>query len=343
MKNADTNKYAENGAVLPPGGPPKTIDGMTEEMRARHAHVVERAEAIASERGWTRAELGRQAGLPSSTLSQVLDGTYQGLYANQIKRLETWLASVDEIRERVVGITDAPGYYETPTARELTDTLLYAQQMPQMAVVTLAAGMGKTTVARAFSARPGVYRVTMRPTTSGAHRMLQEIATAIDCAERSVNRLDRAIGMKIRRNGRQTLLIVDEAQYLTDQAVDQLRYFYDEYACGIALLGNEEIYSRFGRGDPREGFGQIHRRIGKRMRRMKPQAGDIEATIDAWEIEDPEARQLLRAVGHKPGTLGQIAQTARLARILAAGDGEPLGIKHVRAAWENRGGEEVRT
>jgi DNA transposition AAA+ family ATPase len=338
-----TNGTAPAVPETPSGAPqPGEPQNLSDQGLADWREFTDRAKKIAAANDWSRAELARRSGIPHGTLTPVLDGVYTGSYPAQLKRLRAWLESLDEVRDRLVALPEEPGYFETPTSRELKDTLLYAQQMPQMAVVTMASGMGKTTTAKEFRSRPGVFYVTMRPTTSGAYRMLQEIAIAIGVTEMSPARLDRAIGEKLKRNGRQTLLIVDEAQNLADQAVDQLRYFFDEHRCGIALLGNDEIYSRFGRGDPREGFGQIHRRIGKRMRRMKPLPGDIEAALDAWRVADPDARKFLAAVGRHAGALGQIAETTKLALMIAAGEDEALSAKHVRLAWDNRGGGEAR-
>lgn len=339
----DKKHYASTGEVADPWGPPKaTPPNVSEQTLERWRSIVSKVCEICKSESWSRAEAARRIDMPAGTFTPVIDGTYTGNYGNQLVKLERWLESREEVRQRVVTLPDEPGYFETPTSREVLDVLLYAQAMPQMAVVTLASGLGKTTSARQFRNRPGVYLATMRPTTSGTHRMLQEIAVALDVNERSANKLDRAIGQKLKRNGRQTLLIVDEAQNLNDEAVDQLRFFFDEYRCGIALLGNEAVFARFGRGDTREGFGQIHRRIGFRLRRMTPLPADIEKTIEAWGVEDDEIRKLLRAIGRKPGTLGQISETMKLARMLAAGEGAALEAKHVRDAWTNRAGEEMR-
>lgn len=343
MSKTEKNHYASNGEVSDLWGPPKvTPTGVSEQTLTAWLAIQAKVCGIARDKNWTRAELARRTGIPSGTLTPVLDGTYTGSYGNQVLKLQAWLDSLEEIAARVFGIPDEPSYFETPTSREVADTLLYAQQMPQMAVITLASGMGKSSTARHFRSRPGVHLVTMRPVTSRTHAMLVEIAKTLDVQERGATALDRAIGLKLKRNGRQTLLIVDESQNLSDEAINQLRYFFDEYRCGIALLGNEEIYTRFGKGDPREGFGQIHRRIGKRLRRMRPQTGDIAATLDAWGVADPESRKLLTAIGYKHGTLGQISETMKLALILAAGDGEELSARHVRLAWENRGGETLK-
>ncbi|WP_036305624.1 AAA family ATPase [Methylopila sp. 73B] len=325
-------------------GPPKAEPThLVEETLTAWRSMSTRIRALAARDGLNRSEVARRADVPLGTFTPVIDGTYTGNYANQVAKITRWLDSVEEVRSRVTPFPDDPVYVETPTSREVVDTLLYAQTMPLMAVVTLGSGMGKTKTAEHYVAtRPSSYLVTMRPQTAGVHRMLQEIALSLDINERNGAKLDRAIGGKLKRNGRQTLLIVDEAQNLQDIAVDQLRFFLDVYKCGIVLLGNEEIYSRFGKTDLRDGYGQIHRRIGKRLRRLTPLAGDVEAIIDAWGVKDDGARKLLRAVGRKAGTLGQMSQTIKLATVLAAGDGAELTKAHVEKAWENRGGEEAR-
>lgn len=321
---------------------PRFEPSLSPELLARWKSGRERAVTIAKRDGLTKAELARRADIPAGTLTPLLDGNYTGNWENQIAKLERWLSAVAEVAERVIELPEAPLFIETPTSRELVDTFLYAQQMPLMALVTLGPGMGKTVTAEHFRNRPGVHLVTMRPTTARVRPMLQEIGMALDVGERNPARLDRAIGAKLKRNGHKTLLLVDEAQNLSDEAVNQLRWFLDVYRCGIVLLGNEEVYSRYGRSDPREGYGQIHRRIGKRLRRLSPLPADIEAIVDAWGVQDEEARKLLRAIGRKPGALGQISVTMQLALMLAAGDGKPLNVAHVRQAWQNRGGDEVR-
>lgn len=324
-------------------GAPKGEPNVSPEALARWHTVRDQVRAIAVREGWSRSEVGRRSAVPLGTLSPWYDGTYTGQVATVTERVEKWLAAVEEVKSRAAMIPEAPGYVTTPTSQIVIDTLLYAQMMPEMVIVTLGAGMGKTTTARQFvDTRPNVFLVTMRPTTAGTHAMLQELATALDVTERNPGRLDRAIGQRLKRNGRHTLLIVDEAQNLSDLSINQLRYFLDEYGCGIALLGNDEIYSRFGRGEPKQGAGQIHRRIGKRVHRLSPQNGDVDVLLDAWSIDDGEARRLLHGIARKPGALGQVDKTVRLASILAATQGQTLSVDHVRAAWADRSGEAPR-
>ncbi|MEW9304745.1 AAA family ATPase [Labrys neptuniae] len=291
--------------------------------------------------GLNRADVARAADVASSTTSLWLDGKYAGKNENVAEKFKRWLQVCDDTRAAAVAQAESvPKYVETPTSTLIVQTLAYAQSTPEMVVITAAAGLGKTTSIKYFvSTRRNVYRATMRPRTSGMWSMLQDIAITVGAPDLSGKALDRAIGEKLRRNGRHTLLILDEAQELTDQAVNQLRHFLDEYECGIALVGNDEVYKRFGATEPKEGYGQLHRRIGLKRRILTPQPGDIDAMLDAWKIEDPKQRELLTYIGRKPGTLGQIDKTMRLATILAAGNNRPVDIADIRSAWINRSGE----
>lgn len=291
----------------------------------------------------SRGEVCRRADVPAGTFSPWYDGKYTGNYANITTRLKRWLdAEADRAETRRALITE-PGFVETPTARKLMSALRYAQTAPAMVLVTLGPGVGKTTVAKHVAAStPHAYRVVMRPTTGSTHPMLREVAKAVGVIERDPGKLAVGIGERLKRNGRHTLLIMDEAQNLTDAAVNELRFFMDEFGTGIALLGNEDVHAKFGGSTPREGYGQLHRRIGMRIRQMHPTAEDIDTFIAAWGLEDAAIVRMLRLIGRKHGALGQITETLKLAAILASGRGETLSEADVRSAWINRGGEDLK-
>lgn len=303
--------------------------------------------ALAIAEGLTRSEASRRADVPLGTLSPWYDGTYNGVYANVTERVRKWLNAYAEAKAAQLSLPTGPGFIQTPTAKRLTEALLYAQTMPEFTVATMGAGVGKTMTARNYVAtRPHAYIATMRPSTAARHAMLQELALTLDVFERNPARLDRAIGAKLKRNGRHTLLILDEAQNLSDEAVNQLRYLNDEFGCGIALLGNEAVYRRFGtmlHDDKHDdASAQIQRRIGLRILQRQAIAGDVDAFLDGWSIDDAECRRLGHAIARKPGALGQLDKVLRLAHMIAVGAGEKLSAIHIRKAWSNRSGEELR-
>lgn len=309
------------------------LDGWT----TTTARLAEKAIAFK----WSKSEVARRSGVPIATLSQYLAGKYQGVTANVTTRLVRWLDGVDEMAQATAAIPLAPGFLMTPTAKQITDTLIYAQAMPEMVIITTGAGMGKSMTCQFFAdTRAHVFMVTMRPTTSTVHGLLQELAVALDVPERNPARLDRAIGEKLRRNGRHTLLVIDEAQNLNDNAVNQLRFFLDVFGCGIALVGNKELYGRFGSTKVDPAYAQLHRRIGKRYQRMAPTDQDIAILVEAWGITDPAIVRLANALGRKPGALSQVSKTLTLAGMYAAGEGRNIAAEDVKSAIQNRGLED---
>lgn len=297
---------------------------------------------LAARMGYSKAETSRRSEVPQGTFSPWYNGNYPGAVATVTAKIERWLVSMAEAQELAARLPQAPGFIETRTAKSVMAALLYAQTMPSMAIVILGAGCGKTVCADHYiQTRPHAYKVTMRPTTGSVHGMLLALADSLGVVERNPARLDTAIGERLKRNGRNTLLLVDEAQNLTDNAVNELRYLLDAFGCGLGLLGNEELYTRLGGEKPTPAFAQIHRRIGMRVRQLQPHEEDIAALVAAWGITDPAAVKLAMAIGHKPGALSQISQTLMLAGQIAAGRERAVTADDVKAAWRNRGGEAI--
>lgn len=299
---------------------------------------------IAQRENFSKSEVARRADVAVGTLSSWFSGTYNGRYDKINERLQNWLHAFEEAADVSKGLPAGPEFIQTRTSRELIETFSYAQMLPEMAVVTLAAGMGKTRTAREFCAsRPHAHLVTMSPVTKTVFGMMAEIADSLGVLTSTgmpatAIHVHRVVAHRLGRTPN-TLLIIDEAQNLIDEAVDQARSLLDQYKCGLVLMGNEEIYTRFDRKSNGPSYAQIKRRIGKKMHRRTPYAEDIQSFIDAWGVEDAGARKLLTGIGKKPGALGQIDKTMRLASIIARGDGDEIAEKHVRAAWENRGME----
>lgn len=287
----------------------------------------------------SKSEVARRADVAVGTFSQWFGGTYAGRYDKINERIRNWVNAFEDASEISRGLPKGPDFVPTRTSKELMETLAYAQMLPEMAIITLDAGMGKTRTAREYCAsRPHAHLVTMSPATKTVYGMMSEIAYCLDVLPASSRNVHRVVGQRLGR-APNSLLIIDEAQNLIDSAVDQARSLLDLYKCGLVLMGNSEIYDRFDRKANGPSYAQIKRRIGRRMQRKSPYADDIKMFIDAWGVEDTGARNLLTGIGKKPGALGEIDKTMRLATILARGGDEEVAEKHVRAAWENRGME----
>lgn len=299
--------------------------------------LATRVATIGEMNGWSKSDVAGRIDMPGGTFSQWFSGKYDGRLDTQNDKVERWIAAVDEMAGLAATVPVSPSFIRTRTAGEITDTLIFAQMMTDFVTITAAAGTGKTVACKQFSiTRPNVFMVTMSPHTKTVHGMLVELATALDITQHNPAKLVRAVGRRLLNTGGGSLLIVDEAQNLVDSAVDQLRHFVDIYSCGVALVGNEEIYSRFARNTDGPSYAQIKRRIGKRVRLAKPRAEDINALLDAWAITNPDTRKVLTGIGMKDGALGQIDKTLKLASMTAAAIGKQVDAALVRAAWSNR-------
>lgn len=342
MSDAQQAQVASPPAAEEPGlwAPPRGEPGLDGADLAAWRSAVADLRALAGEARLSKLEVARRAAVPIGTLSPWYDGSYTGRYDAVTERVRRFPAAHAEARAARLALPAAPDFVPTPTARRLTEALACAQTMPEIAVATLGAGCGKTTTARAYvAARPNAWLVTMRPSTAGRHPMLCELALALDVTESNPARLDRALGARLRRNGRNTLLILDEAQHLSDDAVNQLRYFNDEYGTGLALLGNEAVFRRWGGPQEkaaRDGFAQIQSRIGYRIQRRQPLPGDTEALLDAWGLKDEEVRRLCVTISRRDGALRLVDKSIKLAAMIAAGEGREIAAADLRAAWANR-------
>lgn len=310
-----------------------------EDMRRRDELVLE-VDRVMAERGWSKAEAARRSGAGHGTFSQWHSGSYKGRFDTVNTTIATWLGNLGQVDEVAASVPTGPGYLPLEFAVSVERMISIAQIMGTMVMVTAEAGVGKTTAGREYvRTHANAYMTTISPHTRTTHNMLAEIAATIGVEEKNTSRLVRTIGRRLQRTGDGTVLVIDEAQNLSDDAINQLRHFVDDPACrcGIALLGNSATYARFQQwGSQGEKYGQLTRRIFKRIRADRPTEDDLATFIDSWGITEPSQVAFLMGVGLKPGALGQVDMTIKLARMVAQGAGRDLTLADLRGAWSNR-------
>jgi DNA transposition AAA+ family ATPase len=299
------------------------------DLEAIRAQVKERRD---SEK-LTAAEIARQSGAGTSTLHAFLQGTYNGDNAQVARRLLTWLESRSTAAQVRALLPKKPAFVRTVTAEAFLATLEHAQFVQDLVVMVGGAGVGKTTACEQYQrTRPNVWLATAEPSIASTHAMLEYLCEVVGVAENAANRRSRALVARVRGSG--GVLIVDEAQHLTTQALDQLRTIHDKAEIGVALVGNEGVYSRINGGGRRAEFAQLFSRVGMRVVRAKPLPKDIEAILDANGVEGREERALLRAIARKPGALRGVTKTLRVAQMQAMGaDREKPTAEDIQAAW----------
>lgn len=307
---------------------------MTPDALARHDALRAEVRGIAEAGGRTMKAISIEVGIPYGTFSGWIGGTYAGRVDRLDDDVAKWLASRTAAAAKRAEMPTGPGFVETQAASLFLAAFEHAQHAPDLALVSGAAGVGKTTAANAYRARSSnVWIITGEPCLGTPRMMLDEIGEQLGVTVYGAShKLSRAIVARLR--GTRGLLIVDEAQHLRTEVLDQLRTLHDLAEIGVALVGNERVHSRVEGGARSPEFAQLFSRVGMRTVRPKPTKGDIEALLDAWGVEDGEARKLLAVVARKPGALRSMIKTLRMARMHATAAGETLTASTVQMAYE---------
>lgn len=288
--------------------------------------------------GLSQARSANEIGISDSALSQWLAGKYRGDVDAVEAKVSRWLEARTERAKLTASLPTAPAWVETTTARRILAGLSYAQMAGDIAVVYGGAGLGKTKAARHYAAgHPNVWVATMTSSTNTLGPCLERIAVA--CGLRPSNtrafRIEADLVERLEEtNG---LLIIDEAQHLNTRAIEALRGLHDATGVGLAIMGNEVIYSRITGGRRSAEFAQLFSRIGKRVRLTRPRKDDVESLLDAWGITGREEREAVLEIARSPGALRMVTKALRLATLFAKG--ESVQLRHIRAAWRDLGGE----
>ncbi|OJF91728.1 DNA transposition protein [Rhizobium sp. 58] len=321
---------------------PELADNKSADDIATWWALVDTVIGVATANGWNKAEVARRISMADGTFSQWFSGKYAGRLDGHNRTVSQWLSAMEESAKSTGRIPQSPAFLALRGTREIFETLDWAQACPDLVMITLGAGMGKTEACAHYEkTRPHVYRATVSENTKTVHGMLVELADELDVQEHNPARLARAIGNRLKRTGGGTLLIVDEGQHLNDEALNQLRHFVDVYKCGVAIVGNSEVYSRFAKVKGGKSYAQLKSRVGKRLQQAAPYNEDLLAFIGAWNITDESSIKFLMGIGLKGGAFRQIDKTMKLASMVATGRDEAVTLRHIEAAWKNRNVEDM--
>lgn len=298
--------------------------------------VRQRIRTTMADRKMAMTDVSRQVGVPYGTFSSFMGGTYKGRNAPIAEQALHWLNGLEAADRTRALAPRAPAFVATPTAEAILATLEHAQYMPDMVVITGAPGVGKTSSARWYAARnANVWMITAEPTMSSPRALLDELADPIGVTERGLSSQKLSRALSRRMAGSRGLVLIDEAQHLTSQTLDQLRMFHDQAGIGIALLGNEAVYARLEGGTRAAQFAQLFSRVGMRLARPKALKGDVEKLLDAWGIAGKAERAALWAVARRAGALRNLTKVVTMAHMLAGAEGaEAMGEGHIQMAWE---------
>lgn len=330
-------------ADLTSPGEPGSADGAVREpvqgslaevgLLGRTAKLQEQLLREKERRECSWGTLASETGVPTGTLSQWAAGKYQGnndRVADQVEKYFSGRAVQDELARRQVA---DPGFLLTPTSAELLALLAYAQS-GEIVAAAMNPGIGKTTTALEHQRRaPNVWVATIAPSSRGVNTLQEVVLEAM--GEADARGTPRALTKRIidRLKGSKGLLVIDEAQELTDQALDEIKGWHDRTGVGIALLGDERVVARMVGGPRAKQLARLNSRVGMRLVQSKPKTADAEIVAHGWGIAEPEQLRFCRELSAKPGGLRAVVRVIKLAAMIATGEGRSLSIDDLRSAW----------
>ena len=221
--------------------------------------------------GLSIAQAAGEIGRGESTISRWLHGTYPGDVPAVEALVARWLETQAEIAKRSLAAAGLDRYAETGVAEQIMGALAYAQAEGDIVTIIGPSGRGKTRAAERYCAsRSGAFYLAVSGSVFTLPGLLSEVSEAIGAtvAVRSALAAEKAVITRMR--GRNYLLVVDEAHFLRDNLLDELRIIRDRARCGLALVANESIEMALNRRE------QIAGRVGLSLNLETQPVADVE-------------------------------------------------------------------
>ncbi|HAI2078508.1 putative phage DNA transposition protein [Escherichia coli] len=278
----------------------------------------------------TFKQIALESGLSTGTISSFINDKYNGDNERVLQMLQRWLEKYHAVAE----LPEPPRFVETQTVKQIWTSMRFASLTESIAVVCGNPGVGKTEAAREYRrTNNNVWMITITPSCASVLECLTELAfeLGMNDAPRRQGPLSRALRRRL--EGTQGLVIIDEADHLGTEALEELRLLQESTHIGLVLMGNHRVYSNMTGGNRTVEFARLFSRIAKPTAINKTKKADVKAIADAWHINGEKELELLQQIAQKPGALRILNHSLRLAAMTAHGKGERVNEDYLRQAF----------
>lgn len=202
----------------------------------------------------SQSQVSGQIGRSTATVNQYLQGKYKG----DVEAIDKLVVNLIE-RARSKAQDVAADFVETPTAKRILEICGLAHAMNDVYLVIGEAGLGKTVALKRYAQlNANVVMLEVDPTFS-AKVLLAELCMALGL-QPSRNNHENMQNIVKKLKGSERLLIVDEAELLTNKPLEVLRRIHDKSGIGMVLAGMPRLRANL-RG-ARGQYKQLYSRIG---------------------------------------------------------------------------------
>ncbi|EJM2249911.1 AAA family ATPase [Escherichia coli] len=278
----------------------------------------------------TFKQIALESGLSTGTISSFINDKYNGDNERVSQILQRWLEKYHAVAE----LPEPPRFVETQTVKQIWTSMRFASLTESIAVVCGNPGVGKTEAAREYRrTNNNVWMITITPSCASVLECLTELAfeLGMNDAPRRKGPLSRALRRRL--EGTQGLVIIDEADHLGAEVLEELRLLQESTRIGLVLMGNHRVYSNMTGGNRTVELARLFSRIAKRTAINKTKKADVKAIADAWQINGEKELELLQQIAQKPGALRILNHSLRLAAMTAHGKGERVNEDYLRQAF----------
>ncbi len=279
----------------------------------------ERLREYLRQSGKSQSAASKAIGVSQTTLNQYMNDKYPGDVDGLEDQIELWLR-----RETArAAKADLGEFQMTSVAKDVTTVLQFCHVEGDMGVIYGYPGIGKTEAVKHYhKLNQDTILFTADPSYSSS-AVVKELASLAEVQPKG-RKFDIIKKIIERLEGKDTMVMIDEAQFLRLDSFEILRRIHDATHCGIVFVG-QPILDRQMRGREEEFFAQIVSRIGIRVELEMPNPADVDLLCDAAMVQDKGARAYLKKVLEKRGaSLRTVHKLMKLGLRVAMQKGESL-------------------
>lgn len=296
-------------------------------------HQRERLTRYMEESGVNQSQAARSLDISKTTLSLFLSGTYTGNNQELAAKAEQYI----NIQMAKQAVAKAPDFCPSvQNTHNILNMVKIVHVYGDILLIFGPAGCGKSTALKHYAQHNnGVVYLEANVTTNSPRCILKMILKALgeDVKGTSDDMMQRIIEVVADTN---TLLIIDEAQQLTEKSFDALRAINDKAHIGIVYSGNPGILKRmYGRQE--EEFDQLYSRIVYRVELQNNfTLEDISQMYAGSDFSEDCLRALCQISRHKGGLRVMVNQ-CKTAQNVAAAFHQDFSLEHLNEAASRMG------
>ncbi len=220
----------------------------TAEYTPHQQELLKRVEELIAEKG-TASEVCRLMGISQQIMTPLRRGTYTGDTDKYFGIIESYFSLKEEAVKNYKSVKYAP----ISTSNLVYQTIRNIQIMGGFGIVVGDPGVGKTKAVLKYAEDNAESCIAVKAgaCTRGTRAVLKQIALKLNVpTNQSIDDMYMSIEAKLHDG---MLIVVDEAQHLSFNAIEALRQISDDFdereqTCGVVLVGNHGILERMESG-----------------------------------------------------------------------------------------------